>query len=303
MKKLFALLLVSMLLTGCYWNDDVGTDQAGVVVDAGRIVDCLEPGVYSNGSWYADLKEISLATLTFEVADNEVATFDNQLVGVTITVQARRNSNCDALKNLLTNWPTLTNDDQLKAVIDATTNEGIKIGVRQFILEGLLNDRNGLADSILAALEEDAKEYSVTIINVTVKGITLSPEYAAQLQKNAQYTAEIEGLKKEQAKNQIAAETAALQQENQAKIYLAQLETEKAKTEVDVEIAEREGKKTAAAQQVYADNPQAYEIEKLKRLAEIFGDKATVYFIPEGTDLTMLFNPGAVVPLTEEPQQ
>lgn len=304
MKKLFALLLVSVLLVGCgYIGDVVGPSQMGVEIVAGEFKGCKSPGIHTNWDIYADLNKVSMETLTFSVADAEVATSDNQLVGITITVQARRNGDCDSLKNLITNWPALLDNNNLQNTISATAYEGIKIGVRQFNLEGLLTDRNVLADTILAALEDDAGQYSVTIANVTVSNIALNTAYVEQLNLNAQYTAEIAGLKKEQEKNQIAADTAAAQQENQRRIYEAQLASEQAKTQVEVEIAEREGEKTAAAQQVYADNPQAYELEKLKRLAEIFGDKAVVYFLPEGTDLTMLFNPGAVVPLTEEPQQ
>lgn len=298
--KNFSLLLVSFLLVGCgYVGDVVAPNQMGVEVVAGAITQCKSPGIHTNWDVYADLHKVSMETLTFSVADAEVATSDNQLVGITITIQARRNGDCDSLKNILTNWPSLLDNNNLQNTIAATANEGIKIGVRQFNLAGLLTDRNVLADTILTALEEDAAEYSVTVVNVTVSNIALNESYVAQLNANAQLQAEIDGLKKEQEKNQISADTAALEQENQARIYLAQLEAEKAKTDVDVEIAEREGKKTAAAQQVYADNPQAFELARLNLVAEILGDKSTVYFLPQGTDLTLLFSPNnaPIVPL------
>jgi hypothetical protein len=46
-------------------------------------------------------------------------------------------------------------------------------------------------------------------------------------------------------------------------------------------------------------NPAAYELEQLTRYATILGDKSVFYFLPEGTDLTMLFGNNGLVPLQE----
>lgn len=73
-----------------------------------------------------------------------------------------------------------------------------------------------------------------------------------------------------------------------AEVKTAQLEAEKAKTQIEVEIAKREGAKTAAAQEVYTLNPQAFALEQLRLLDNIF-DGSQVYYIPEGTDLTGIF--------------
>lgn len=132
MKKLIVipLLILSLILTGCFINDDVATDQSGVIVDGGKIKSCQGPGVYTDLGYFVDLREVSNATLTFEVADPQIATKDSQLVGISVTIQARRNSDCDSLTNLLTNWPALTADDPLIAVISATANEAMKVGTR-----------------------------------------------------------------------------------------------------------------------------------------------------------------------------
>ena len=301
MKKLIVipLLVLSLILAGCFINDDVATDQTGVVVDGGEIKSCEGPGVYTNWNYFADLREVSNATLTFEVADPEVATQDSQLVGISVTIQARRNNDCESLTNLLTNWPALTADDQLIAVISATANEAMKVGTRQFTLTELLDDRNGLSTAIKVALEADAGKYSTTIVNVSIKNVALDPKYAEVLQQKALLTAQIEAALREQdlIKQQAANDT--LAQEQKTLVLLAQLDTEKAQTAVQVEIATRAGKVVEAANNVYLINPAAFELERLTRLKEVLGDKAVIYFVNEKTDLTLLMSniAGGVLPV------
>ena len=301
MKKLIVipLLVLSLILAGCFINDDVATDQTGVVVDGGEIKSCEGPGVYTNWNYFADLREVSNATLTFEVADPEVATQDSQLVGISVTIQARRNNDCESLTNLLTNWPALTADDQLIAVISATANEAMKVGTRQFTLTELLDDRNGLSTAIKEALEADAGKYSTTIVNVSIKNVALDPKYAEVLQQKALLTAQIEAALREQdlIKQQAANDT--LAQEQKTLVLLAQLDTEKAQTAVQVEIATRAGKVVEAANNVYLINPAAFELERLTRLKEVLGDKAVIYFVNEKTDLTLLLSniAGGVLPV------
>ncbi len=304
-KYLLLFVLLSVVLTGCFINDDVKTDQSGVIVDGGKIKSCVGPGVYSDNGLFTDLREVSNATLTFEVADPQVATKDSQLVGISVTIQARRNGDCVSLTNLLTNWPALTADDPLIAVISATANEAMKVGTRQFTLTQLLDDRNGLSTAIKDALEIDAGKYSTTIINVSIKNVDLDPKYADVLQQKALLTAQIEAALREQdlIKQQAANDT--LAQEQKTLVLLAQLDTEKAQTAVQVEIATRAGKVVEAANNVYLINPAAFELEKLARLKEVLGDKAVIYFVNENTDLTLLLSniAGGVLPVPSQEVQ
>ncbi len=306
MNKLFnglsLVALFAVFVSACYWNDDVKRDQYGVKMRAGKIVECVGPGIYSDGEWFADLIEVSANTLSFEVNDPEVATQDSQLVGITVVVQARRKGDCESLKNLLTNWASLTDDANLSSVISATANEGMKVGTRQFTLTELLDDRNGLADTIRAALEDDAGKYSVDIINVTVKNVALDPEYAKILQEKALLTAQIETAQRQQDLIKQQASNDQLAQEQKALVLQQQLVAEQAQTAVQVEIASREGKSIAARNEIYLKNLPAYELERLRLLKDILGDKAVLYFVPQGTDLTLLLSGTggpSVVPLPQ----
>ena len=296
LKKLVMIMMVlAFALSGCYINSEVQANEVGVQLEGNKIINCTTPGVFSGWGLWDDLKVVSLDTLTFVVSDPEVATADNQLVGVGITIQARRNSDCESVTALLTNWSALSSDENLIGVITATALEGIKVGTRQFTLEQLLNDRNGLSSKISEGIEADATKYSTTIVNVTVSNLDLDDEYAQMMQDKALLTAEIDlelcrqDLIKQKASNDK------LDQNQRAEVLAQKLLAEQAQTEVDVEIASREGKKVAASYEVYSLNPQAFELERWNRIAQVF-DGQTVYFLQQGQDLNLLFGNGAIIP-------
>jgi|WetSurSiteA1Bulk_404760.scaffolds.fasta_scaffold00361_8 hypothetical protein len=299
---LFALLVVGLLLSGCYINEEVDANEIGVKMNAGRIEACVGPGVHTAWGWFDDLKQISSATVKVNVGDPEVATQDNQLVGVEITIQARRMTDCDSARNILTNWNALVDDQALVDTIDATAREGIKVGTRSFTLTQLLDDRNSLAQKIEESLVGDANLYSVMIVNVIVNNIAIDPSYAEQLKEKALLTAQIETELRRQDLIKQTASNNILEQERRTAVLQEQVKAEQAQTNVQMEIANRAGKMIAAENQVYITNSYAFDLEKLRLMKEILGDKSTFYFIPEGTDITMLWNPSSVVPVPSEPK-
>jgi len=295
-KFVVFLAVMSLALSGCYINKEIKPNEVGVKMERNVIQSCQSAGVESDWGFWSDLEIVSMDTLTFKVSDPEVATADNQLVGIEITIQARRKSDCDSVKSLLTNWSTLKNDENLTGVITATALEGIKVGTRQFRLEELLNDRNGLSGKITEGIEADAGKYSTEIINVTVSNIALDPNYANTMQEKALLTAQIDLELRRQDLIRQTAQNDKLEQDQRATVLVQKLLAEQAQTAVDVEIASREGKKIAEQYSVYSLNPQAFELERWNRIANVF-DGQTVYFIPSGSDLNLLFGNGQIVPL------
>jgi uncharacterized membrane protein YqiK len=295
--RFFSLLAASLFMTGCYINEEVAANQVAVQLDEGRIVSVVGAGVYTDMGFWSDLKVMGVDTLTFSVEDPEVLTSDNQPVGVKITIQARRKADKESVENIYTKWSSLTTDEVLVNTISATAREGMKNGTRGFTLTVLLNDRNKLADEIRKSLESDAAKYSVEIVNVTVENISISESYAAILSETANINAETDKEKRrqdlinQQAANQI------LEQEQRVKVANAQLLAEQAETGVQVEIAKRAGEIVAASNQVYVDNPQAFELRRLEMLSKILGDKSVIYYLPSDATLTLLQNVGNITPV------
>ncbi len=93
------VLIISTLLSGCYINEELEPNESAAKLRAGLFEGCLGPGgVYTDMGWWADLKHVTNDTLTFSVEDPEVATSDNQLVGIKITIQARRDTSCKGIQ-------------------------------------------------------------------------------------------------------------------------------------------------------------------------------------------------------------
>jgi hypothetical protein len=245
------------------------------------------------------------------VEDPEVLTRDNQAVGVKITIQAVRKSDRESVENIFTRWNSIRDDQNLINTISATAREGMKVGTRNYTLSQLLDNRSGitnaegntagLADDIQAALEEDVAKYSVEIINVTVENIAPSAQYMEILSQTANLTAQTEQEKRRQELINQQAANNILEQQKRVEVAEAQLLAEQAETSVQVELAERKGEVIAAQNAVYSLNPQAYELERLRLLKEVLGDKS-VFYLPSDAILTLLQNFGSnVAPLPVAP--
>jgi hypothetical protein len=311
------LLLVSMLfvllVSGCYQWEEVSQNEIAVQMRGGKIVNVAEKtgGVYTDRDWYASLETLKVDAVTFPVEDPEVLTRDNQAVGVKITIQAVRKSDRASVENIFTRWNSIRDDQNLINTISATAREGMKVGTRNYTLSQLLDNRSGitnaegntagLADDIQAALEEDVAKYSVEIINVTVENIAPSAQYMEILSQTANLTAQTEQEKRRQELINQQAANNILEQQKRVEVAEAQLLAEQAETSVQVELAERKGEVIAAQNAVYSLNPQAYELERLRLLKEVLGDKS-VFYLPSDAILTLLQNFGSnVAPLPVAP--
>jgi regulator of protease activity HflC (stomatin/prohibitin superfamily) len=295
----FIIALMALFsLSGCFLMEEVRIDESAIIVEGeNKSLSCVGPGIHTSWGWWDDLVHIPTKTVTFQVEDKEVMTSTNQAVGVLITIQARRSSECDELKTLITKFPTLMEDKQLVVVVSAVAREGMKNGVRGFTLDGLLDDRNGLAKSIAEQIREDTGKFGIKLENVTIENIELDPAYVKELKDKATITAQTSKELERQKLIKQTSENDILTRQQQVKINEEQLKVEKSTTAVQIEIAEREGKKITVSNEVYKLNPSAYELKKLELLKGVLGDKSTLYFVPVGTDLTMLWGAGGVTPI------
>ena len=307
MKKFLIVVLLAVVsmagFVGCYWNESVSSSQVAAKMDGGRIMDVVGPGVHSDWRQFASLEQISCDTITVEVDDPSVATEETQVVGVKVTIQLKRRCDTNSVRELLTNWAAVAqNDEALTKVIQAVASQGIKVGTRSFSMEELLNDRNGLSSTITDTLNKNLK-MPIEIVSVVVNDVSPSDSYLKILQEKADYTARTSAELQRQALIKQQSANAQLEQQQSVAIAKDQLLAEQAKTQVEVEIASREGKKIAAQYDVYKTNQAAYDLRRMELMAKILGDKATVYFLQPG-QLVNLFMSGAnptVVPTVVAP--
>lgn len=279
--RLLSLLMLLAVLTGCVLNEEVATNEVGIIENGGQILRCVGPGFQTEGGW-ADLETYNVDPIIFEVKNESVATEDTQIVKVLATVQARRKGDCESTKLLYTNWASLLVDQNLITSISGVAAQAIKTGVRGYSLAELLDDRDGLATSIMTELQAQPLSAVVEFISVAVSDVDPDDTYVQLLQDKANLTAQIDLEARRQDLIEQQAANSIFEQEQKALAEAARLKAEQATTLVEVEIASREGQKTSAAYQVYVTNPQAFELERLRLLAQVYNDK-TVIIVPEGS--------------------
>lgn len=113
-------------------------------------------------------------------------------------------------------------------------------------------------------------------------GVVLLDASFQNFQPRAGYLASLE----EKAQSQIQREIS-----EQKTLQLdQQVLQEQKQTQVSMEIARRTNQVAQEENRVYDLSPQAYHLERLKRLKDVVGDKVKVYFIPEGTDLSIFLS-------------
>ena len=298
-KAFVGLLLCLPMLSGCYVFDQVGPNQSGIKLDGGKFIECTGSGMHADASLFTTLDKISNDTFDVAVADPQVATSDDQFVGVSVTVKIRRATDCESLQGLIRNYPTVAHDDTaFQSMAVPATLEAMKIGTRNFTLSALLSDRNGLAKSIETSLKQSVGKFYGEVVLVQVANVAPADDYAAKLQQQANLRADQAVEVQRASVIKQKAENEKLQRQQDTIIAEEQLKKEQAQTAVEVEIAKREGEKVAAANQVYQLNPQAYELKRLEMLGKVFGDKS-VFYVPGGSSLNMIMMAAASGAVTQ----
>lgn len=285
MKKFLLILLIVVALfstTGCYYNKKIGSNEVGLKMDDGvTISEVVGSGRYTNLGWYAGITPIDTSSKTAIWEDNDVWTSDKQVVGFTASITYARNSDEESVRKMWKEYNAAANDNvELSKLISSRIPRIVKQVSTQMTLDEML----GIADSdknrttmqmeIEELLSAELDSCGVKLIDFGVNNISVDPEYQAKMQEKS--TAAIEIELAEQRAEQLS----------------KQLDQEKAQTEIDLEKARRQNLVAEENAKVYEVSEEAYELEKLRIMKEMLKETDKVYFIPEGSDISMFFNNG-----------
>lgn len=223
---IIVLGLLGILLTPhIYLLQRVNPDQVGVKTRGGRIVNVVTPGIYSDLGLYVELVTYSTQSYQFSASDPEVITQDNQRLGVTVSGSVFRPSSSDVelVKALWIKYRNIyTNNDALQAVMNDLTTQAIKVcvGDRPFQDSVIGSDRDSLRNCIDDELNKLAESYGLSVANVTVPNVSLSPEVQSLL--DAITKSRLETEKAQQDKLKATAEGQAAQAQQEAAIRVEQ---------------------------------------------------------------------------------
>lgn len=290
--KLFSTIVIALLmalsLSSCYWQAQVNANEIGVQLDDGvSISRVVGPGRYDNGGWYAGIKNVNVSPITVNWKDPDLVTSDKQPIGLELNITFHRNPVSESVSKMFSTYNSeLFDNKALQNLVVSRVPNSAKSNTAKLTLDQMLTDRNEFASALSTDISAELARIGVVLDTVQVANISPDKAYMDKLSQKAQVIQDRE----------IAAESVKTAEEN--------LKKTKAETEIQVELARRENAVKAEQSKVYETNPYAFKLEMMDKYAQIFGNNSKVFFIPEGSNLSIIDSNGNVVPVpATQPQQ
>ena len=259
---LAAILVVTVLLlisnNFFYFLKVVEQQEVGIQFRSGRIHDVVGPGVYSDLGLFVRLERISAQAIPFQVEDKEIITKDKQRIGLIASGDIFRPGldQQDLILDLWDQYRGIYTSDALalQRVTDfAKQAMKVCVGDRTFDDNIIGASRDALRNCIDDELNEMVAPMGLSVNNVTVPDVILSPEVqmaldsivqsrlatekAAQDQLKAQAEAAAEQAKQEGA---IRVEQSKIQEQTRQQTQLAELERQRLAAQTAVIEAQRD---------------------------------------------------------------
>lgn len=290
MKKIVLLVgVLAFLLSGCFFKREVESFEAGVVLSDGvSISEIVDAGRYTDMNWYADLKIISVSAITVEWNDPSLVTKDKQPISLTLQLTFNRSRVEDDIEKLFTSYQREALDDTALSVLVLSRVPSVaKAITTQYTLDEMLGISEGTNNRLVveAKLQEllaaELAEIGVVLQNASLADIGVDQAFLDALSAKAQASINIEVAR---------AKTSQLEQ---------QLLQEEAQTQIALEIANRQNEVNELLAQAFADNPEYFELERLRLLADLLDENDLVIYVPEGSDIATVLGASGVIPVEE----
>jgi hypothetical protein len=294
------LVLIGVLISATskffYILSKVDQNQVGVKFRGGKIYEIVGPGVYSDLGLYVELKRVSSQAVPFSVEDVEIITSDKQRIGLEVSGTFTRPSLAEK-DLLLTNWAKYSNiylSDELaqERVVDLTKQAmKVCVGTRTFDDAIIGTARDILRSCVDEELSKLAANFGLSIENVVVPNVVLSPEVQAGLDAIVQSRLSTEKAAQDKLKadaeasaeqarqeGEIRVAQSRIQEETRQQTILAQLDQEKLIAQKAVIEAEKANELLSAQQDLAINKAAALaaaekvkvEIAKETALADLY---------------------------------
>ena len=298
-KSLFSiaiLILLALLLGGCYRNAEITESEIGLAMSNGITIDpdgVKFTGRYTDGGWYANIVEIDTSAKTTIWSDPDMITRDKEIIGFEVGVTYRRTRDPKEILKLWNTYPSeAQSDEALKTQVDNRMARSMKQVTAMYSLDEMFGtagtdvDRSDLTQSAFDKVSSELAEVGIELLDIGVNNINPSDSYRASLDAKAKAASAVEVSRNE---------TIALQEK---------LKQEQAQTQIALEHAKRDNEVAMIEATLLTQSPEAFELEKIKAMADIFGEKSVIYFMQPGTDISAFFNsPSNTVPVTVAEQK
>ncbi|HXF60606.1 MAG TPA: SPFH domain-containing protein [Caldilineaceae bacterium] len=269
----FVVILVLFSFTSqfFYFFERVDEDEVGVQFVSGRIKNVVGPGVYSDAGLFVELQRVSSQAVPFSVADEELITRDKQRIGLLVTgdIFRPRLEQRDILQSLWGEYSTLYLDDEAVRVrIEDRARQAMKVcvGNRNFDDAVIGTGRDELRECIDDELNKLADNYGLTVDNVAVPEVILSPEVQARLDEIVQSRLQTEKAAQDKLKAEAEAAAEQARQEGEIRVQQSRIQEESRQQAI---LAELERQKIEAQRAVI-------EAERANELARVEAERAII---------------------------
>ena len=254
---ILVIVLLAISSQFFYLFERVDEQEVGVQLKGGQIQNIVGPGVYSDFGWYVDMQRISSQAIPFEVRDEEIITKDKQRIGLMVSGNIFRPGLGES-DDLLTKWAqhrrVFLEDEQATWQVERLVQQAMKVcvGDRTFDDNIIGTARDALRACIDEEVNKLSDKFGLTVDNLVVPEVILSPEVQSALDAIVQSRLETEKAAQdklradaqadaEQARQEgeIRVEQSRIQEQTKQQTILAQLEQEKVLAQKAVIEAER----------------------------------------------------------------
>ncbi|MCC6169056.1 MAG: SPFH domain-containing protein [Caldilineaceae bacterium] len=271
--SVFVLLLVvfSFASNFFYFFERVDEDEVGVQFISGRIKNVVGPGIYSDVGLFVEMRRVSSQAVAFSVSDAELITRDKQRIGLVVTgdIFRPRLEQSDLLHSLWGEYSALyQNDDAARLRIEDRARQAMKVcvGNRGFDDAVIGTGRDELRECIDDELNKLAENYGLTVENVAVPEVILSPEVQARLDEIVQSRLQTEKAAQDKLKAQAEAAAEQARQEGEIRVAQSRIQEESRQQKT---LAELEEEKIVAQRAVI-------EAERANELARVEAEQAII---------------------------
>jgi len=249
---LAAILIITVLLLVSnnffYFLKVVEQQEVGIQFRSGRIRDVVGPGVYSDLGLFVRLELISTQAIPFQVEDKEIITKDKQRIGLIASGDIFR-PGLDQRNLILDLWDQYrgiyTSDTLALQRVTDFAKQAMKVcvGDRTFDDNIIGASRDALRNCIDDELNEMVAPMGLSVNNVTVPDVILSPEVQMALDAIVQSRLETEKAAQDQLKAQAEAAAEQAKQEGAIRVEQSKIQEQ---TRQQTQLAELERQRLAA---------------------------------------------------------
>jgi len=265
------VLIFSFVGRFFYLFETVEQQEVGIQFRSGRIYNVVGPGVYSDVGLFVDMQRVSSQAIPFQVRDEEIITKDKQRLGLVVSGDIFRPglAHKELIRELWPQYKGLYLDDELaKARVQDLARQSMKVcvGDRSFDDNIIGTSRDELRACIDDELNQLADQLGLTVKNLVVPEVVLSPEVQAALDAIVQSRLATEKAAQDELKAKAEAAAEQARQEGEIRVEQSRVQEQ---TRQQTTLAELERARLAAQLDVI-------EAEKANELAQLDKSRAVI---------------------------